>query len=296
MERERDLIERGRATERPALQDLLRPIVRASGEGAGTAALPLEASTLVHDLKAPLTVIRAQAQLLRRTLEREGDAEADGRLLGRLALIDAAVTRMAAALDELLDLARAGVPSASAPVPLQADLAALARTVAEEYRQGIGAPEVEVQVEADAVTGPWDGARLRRVVENLVGNAVKYSPSGRPVTLVVSRETDGDGAWAVLRVRDRGLGIPSDALPRLFEPYFRASNVLGQVEGTGLGLAGARRLVEEHGGRLVVHSVEGLGSTFTVKLPLPAHSPEPAALLVPELGAATSHHNGLVRA
>ena len=284
MERERNLIAGGRAS---ALHDLLRPIVHAAGEGAVTAALPLEASTLVHDLKAPLTVIRAQAQLLRRALE----TEADARLLGRLGLIDAAATRMAAALDELLDLARDGAVPASAPAPLHADLAALARTVAEEYRHGIGAPEVHVQVEADAVTGPWDGARLRRVVENLVGNAVKYSPSGRPVSLVVTRETDGEGAWAVLRVRDRGLGIPADALPRLFEPYYRASNVLGQVEGTGLGLAGVRRLVEEHGGRLVVHSAEGLGSTFTVKLPLPARSSEPAPP-VPELGAPASHRNG----
>ena len=76
--------------------------------------------------------------------------------------------------------------------------------------------------------------------------------------------------WAILRVRDDGIGIPAAELPRIFEPFYRGSNVAGKIAGTGIGLAGARQIVEQHGGSLTVASREGAGSTFTVCLPLSA--------------------------
>ena len=81
-------------------------------------------------------------------------------------------------------------------------------------------------------------------------------------------EQQAGQAWALLAVRDTGLGIPARELERIFERFQRGANVLGRIAGTGLGLASARHIVEGHGGRIEVHSQEGAGSTFTVRLPV----------------------------
>jgi signal transduction histidine kinase len=108
---------------------------------------------------------------------------------------------------------------------------------------------------------------VRRIVRNLLLNAVKYSPQGGLIEVRVQRhEVDGSG-WAVLEVRDEGLGIPARDLPHLFERFYRGENVVGRIPGTGLGLFGARQLAELHGGHIEVSSVEGQGSTFAVWLP-----------------------------
>jgi signal transduction histidine kinase len=143
--------------------------------------------------------------------------------------------------------------------------------------------------------------RLERVLHNLIGNAIKYSPNGGEVGITITREAPeaggtscvshpadhsgdpGDPAgastgWAVVRVSDQGLGIPAADLPHLFEPFYRGTNVAGAIEGTGIGLPVARRVVVEHGGMIEVESEEGVGSTFTIRLPL-----APAAL--PATGA-----------
>jgi signal transduction histidine kinase len=88
------------------------------------------------------------------------------------------------------------------------------------------------------------------------------------VSVRLGREAGPGGPWAVLAVRDEGVGIPAADLPHIFERFRRGSNVLGRVEGTGIGLASARAIVEQHGGSIAVESVEGEGSTFTVRLPL----------------------------
>jgi signal transduction histidine kinase len=86
--------------------------------------------------------------------------------------------------------------------------------------------------------------------------------------VTVGREQDAAGAWAVLTVRDQGVGIPAVDLPHIFQRFQRASNVVGRIRGTGVGLATARQLVEQHGGAIGVASQEGRGATFTVRLPL----------------------------
>jgi signal transduction histidine kinase len=109
--------------------------------------------------------------------------------------------------------------------------------------------------------------RLERVLENLLSNAIKYSPEGGSITVAIADEEIG-GPWAVLTVRDQGLGIPAADLPRVFERFQRARNVEGRIGGTGIGLASARQIVEQHGGTIAAESAEGTGSTFTVRLPL----------------------------
>jgi signal transduction histidine kinase len=128
---------------------------------------------------------------------------------------------------------------------------------------------VEVHSGATELSGWWDAARLERALANLVGNAVKYSAARRAaVTVTISRQQDTRGEWAVVEVQDRGIGIPAADLPHIFERFHRATNVSDRLPGTGLGLAGAREVVEQHGGEIRVQSQEGQGSTFTVRLPL----------------------------
>jgi signal transduction histidine kinase len=119
------------------------------------------------------------------------------------------------------------------------------------------------------LVGDWDRQRLIRVVENLLNNAIKYSPEGGEVIVFVAQDESGD---AVVRVQDRGIGIPAKDLPHIFERFYRAGNAAGRMAGTGIGLAGARQIVERHGGTVTVESEEGVGSVFTLRLPL--HSPD----------------------
>jgi signal transduction histidine kinase len=106
------------------------------------------------------------------------------------------------------------------------------------------------------------------VLGNLLGNALKYSPGGGVILISVRRTTTADGAWASLSVRDPGIGIPAADVSRIFEAFQRGANVANRIPGTGIGLASALRIARAHGGNLTVESVEGAGSTFTLRLPL----------------------------
>jgi signal transduction histidine kinase len=108
-----------------------------------------------------------------------------------------------------------------------------------------------------------DPHRLGQVLANLLTNALKYSPEGASVTVRVTRRDDE----AVLSVEDRGVGIPPDALPHLFDRFYRVRRTSGRVQGLGLGLYISRRIVDAHGGRIQVTSEPGCGSTFTIALP-----------------------------
>lgn len=108
-----------------------------------------------------------------------------------------------------------------------------------------------------------DESLLRHMLENLLGNALKYSPNGGEVRLDVTRENDE----LVFDVRDQGIGISAEDQEHLFDTYNRGSNV-GTIAGTGLGLAIVRRAVQLHGGTLSLHSEVGMGSCFTVRIPV----------------------------
>ena len=120
-----------------------------------------------------------------------------------------------------------------------------------------------------------DPADVDRIVTNLVSNAVKYTPAGS-----VSVRLTGEAGFAILEVRDTGIGIAPAAVAHVFKEFYRAKNARGLEEaGTGLGLAIVKDLVERYGGRIDVQSAEGRGSTFTLALPLTS---EP----VPQLASA----------
>lgn len=225
-------------------------------------------AALAHDLKTPLTATRGLAQLLLLATERGQPPTAEV-LAQRLAQIVAAADRATALVDGQLDLARAhfGRPLALAPEPT--DLVALARRVAAEQAPLAARHHVRVVTDRPDRFVPIDAPQIERVLTNLVSNAIKYSPDGGDVTLTLGPGRLADAPCAVLAVADGGIGIPAGDLPQIGEPFRRGANVLGQIAGTGLGLASARQIVEAHGGTLAIASTEGAGTTVTVRLPLP---------------------------
>jgi signal transduction histidine kinase len=211
---------------------------------------------VTHDLRSPVTVVKLQAQLLRR--------RADERLAASVDQIDRAASRMARWIDELLEVASVR-SAADLELSLKhADLVAVVREVVDEYREGARRHTFQLDAEPPSISGAFDVPRVERVIHNLVGNAVKYSPRGGCVWVSV-REDDG---WAIIVVRDQGVGIPAADVPHIFEPFWRSASVVGHISGTGIGLANAQRIVQRHGGSIAVHSEVGAGSAFTVRLPL----------------------------
>lgn len=216
-----------------------------------------------HDLKNPLAAIRSTAGLIRRQVDR--GVRVDPAVLARASeVIDRATVRAAGQIDELLDIAQLqsgqSLELACAPV----DIVALVQAVVAEAQQSTERHVIKLEAEGPELVGEWDAARLDRAVGNLLNNAIKYSPDGGDITLRIARENQ----QAVIEVSDHGLGIPEGALPRIFDRFFRAENVVGHAAGTGLGLSGVRYVVEAHGGTIDVVSKEGEGSTFTVRVPL----------------------------
>jgi PAS domain S-box-containing protein len=219
-------------------------------------------SAVSHDLRTPLTTIKGQAQLLRRRLTRADWSGAAAAVEG-LARIEADASRMNALIEDLLDASRAQAGQAIELQREPVDLAELARGVAAARQAEYAPGEIQVAAPASFVIDA-DRARLERVVVNLLENAIKYSPERGPIRI----ELELAGDWATLTVRDEGIGIPASERTRIFEPFQRASNAAARFHGAGIGLAGVRQIVEQHGGAIDVESEEGAGSAFVVRLPV----------------------------
>jgi signal transduction histidine kinase/CheY-like chemotaxis protein len=216
-----------------------------------------------HDLRNPLTVVQGRLQLLRRRAGRAASLDST-EVLRSVETIEASVKSLAVQIDELQDATHL---QAGRPLDLQmgaTDLAEITRLVVARYQGVSDSHRLIFETAVPSVVGAWDAGRLERVLGNLLSNAIKYSPDGGDVAVTLSC----DGTWAELTVEDRGLGIPADDLPYVFERFRRAGNVVGRIAGSGLGLAGARGIVEQHGGTIQVQSVEGEGSRFVVRLPV----------------------------
>ncbi|MCC6315771.1 MAG: PAS domain S-box protein, partial [Thermomicrobiales bacterium] len=223
-------------------------------------------STVAHDLKNPLAAVRGQAQLLQRRLDK-GTAMTPEKLRSSIDGIDGGAQRMGLMIDDLVDVfrMRGNQPLALHRQPV--DLVDLVRRLVDEADRVNERHHVRAVSAEPTLVGSWDEPRLERVIANLLGNAIKYSPDGGDITISLRREAQHDGSWAVVVVEDHGVGIPPADLPFVFERFRRAGNARG-FGGSGIGLAGARLIVEAHGGTVGAESIEGGGSTFTVRLPL----------------------------
>jgi signal transduction histidine kinase len=219
-----------------------------------------------HDLKNPLTTVLGQAQLLQRQL-RAGSPSAE-RVLRGVVSIARAARQMQAQIAELLDAARLGAGQSLEVHREAIDLVALTQAVVTAVQQGTESHQISVTTRLSELVAPVDSLRVERVLDNLLSNAVKYSPAGGTITVAVDIEGEGRAAWAVLQVRDQGIGIPAADLPHVFERFRRASNVAPTMQGMGLGLASVQQIVVQHGGRISVSSPAEGGTLVTIHLPL----------------------------
>lgn len=251
-----------KAEEQRVVADRARQLAETvQGVARGDAALRDRVlSVVAHDLRTPLTNMRGRAQLILRRITRGGDLSTEW-LREQVESLEASTDRLLNMVQELTD---ASAVAHGQPLDLRTEtlnLVELICTIVDEMT-----PSVEVELLMDAPEEPicirGDRARLLRVVQNLLDNAVKFSPAGSAVGVRVKR-VDGP---AVVSVQDEGVGIPANELDKVFEPYYRASTSAG-VEGTGLGLAAARTVIEQHGGTIEIASQPGAGTTVTIQLP-----------------------------
>jgi signal transduction histidine kinase len=222
-------------------------------------------AALSHDLKNPLTRIKGLAQLLQRRLV-NGHPVDPVEFRERLEQIDRTVGKMTLGLNELAQTTHLAAGAASALDRRPMDLVQVVRHLVDEYQHATEDHRICLHTTDTEVIGSWDARKIERAVSNLLSNAVKYSPAGGEITVKIERAEPE--RWAVLQVSDQGIGIPFADLPRIFEGSHRATNVIGRMNGTGMGLPSVRQTVEQHGGTVAVESWEGRGTTVMVWLPL----------------------------
>lgn len=241
------------------------------------------AGVVAHDLKAPLANIAGIAELAGEEAGELAGPAAD-QIRGYLHRISAAVVRASRLIDDLLAYSTAR----DAPLELTSvDLRALAAEVVaahtDHLRPGVPQPDVYLG-RLDRVRA--DPRMLRQLLDNLVGNALKYVQPGRPARVDIAAVPDQRPGWIRLEVADRGVGIPDADRARIFEAFYRSGRH-GAFTGTGLGLAICRRIVERHGGSITVADNPGGGTRFLLTLP----AAEP-----PALGAQTGRPGAAVGA
>lgn len=219
-------------------------------------------SVAAHELKTPLTSLVGQAQLLERRLAKAGLLS--GANERSLQVVVGQARRLSSLIGDLLDGARLHRGQLTLNLrPL--DLGRLAQQIVNELQPTIPGHRLQVRVESSGPRVRGDAVRLDQVLQNLLGNAVKYSPRGSEVLVEVRR----NGDRALLSVQDQGVGIPAEALPHLFERFYRVVRPeTASISGVGVGLYVVREIVRLHGGEVWASSVLGEGSTFTVALPL----------------------------
>ena len=244
----------GQFLEHRIVEDLQRQLIRSKHEYLGL---------IGHELRTPLTAISAYTEILR---DLDGDAlAADGPAL--LEVIDRNTGALRHIIDELLELSALDTghaPLAMTPV----DLAGLVRESVEDTRVAINdAPLVLAADLPEELVLPGDSRRLRQIVDNLLGNAVKYSPDGGRISVCLKPV----GRAAELTVSDTGIGISPEERERLFTRLYRSNRVRDRaIPGTGLGLALSRAVVQRHHGTIQLTDHEGPGTTVLVRLPLDA--------------------------
>jgi len=226
-------------------------------------------ATASHDLRNPLTTARGLVQLLRRRLER--DTTEPQKLRESLGTVERQLDRFGEMLATLLDVSRIQMGRLEIerePVNLAALIAELveqrqAVTPTHQLRFSLAGPHGDLPPDQTVVLA--ERTRILQVMDNLLGNAIKYSPNGGSINVRVTADASG----VTVAVQDEGIGVPAAALPHLFDRFYRTEGARGrQLEGTGLGLYITRGIVEALGGRTGVFSTgEGRGTRVWFTLP-----------------------------
>ncbi|HEX7028001.1 MAG TPA: HAMP domain-containing sensor histidine kinase, partial [Gammaproteobacteria bacterium] len=211
-------------------------------------------ASIAHDLRNPLqSMSMASALLAMKCLDE--DRELAGMVSRQVKHLDRLV-------GDLLDTSRVEAGQLELELGDQ-DIGSLVRDSVELYRAGSDLHSFRVEMPDSPIMCRCDGRRIAQVINNLISNAVKYSPNGGTVKVKALKNEDG----FVISVADQGIGIAPGDLDRIFKPFYRTKATKGTIPGIGLGLSASRRIVEAHGGRLQVESEPGKGSVFYVFLP-----------------------------
>ncbi|MFQ4141326.1 ATP-binding protein, partial [Chlorogloeopsis sp. ULAP02] len=217
-------------------------------------------SMLSHDIRNPLNTILLAAGLL----QSNDDKLPKEKKLNHYQLIRSAVKSMSQLLDEVSFIGKADTGRLQCELVL-VDLEAFCRQLTQETELSTAQKQITIVFTASGQLDEalWDEHLLRHILGNLLTNAIKYSPANSKVHF----ELIGQDKSVIFRVKDQGIGIPQNEQQHLFQPFQRASNV-GAIPGTGLGLAIVKKCVEAHGGEILVESEVGVGTSFTVTLPM----------------------------
>lgn len=215
---------------------------------------------MVHELKSPVNAAKMITDLL--ATSPPEDTEKSAHLVGR---VGARMDQLLGLIRDLLELARvkSGDPLGEISV---LDLVVETEKGCESYIKQAEEKGLSVSIECPEEPLPvrFDSQGYQLILSNLVSNAIKYTAEG-----IVKVSLKQQEPWAVLAVTDSGIGIPEADIPKLFKEFFRASNAKrSKIQGTGVGLAGVKHIVERFGGEMELQSRENEGSTFIVRLPL----------------------------
>lgn len=219
-----------------------------------------------HELKTPLASLKGMTQLLCRRLDRSGSPD-----VTYAKRMERSIRRMEILVNDLLDasLIATGIFNLHCD---RCNLNTLCQDLIDEFKVGIEpAPIITLHVSNEPLEADVDIDRISQVILNLLSNARKYSPAETPITLTLQRQEDK----ATIAVSDKGIGIPAELIPHIFDRFYRVPGVevkTGSSFGLGLGLYISHKIVESHGGCITVQSTHGHGSTFSISLPLVAET------------------------
>jgi len=214
-----------------------------------------------HELRTPLAVLRGETEVARGKTRSVAEYEQS------LSLIQDEAERLSRIVEDLFILARQPINTRAALNKERVSLDDAIRDCARAAQVLAGQKGVRLRLEKDSpsITLNGDQELIRRMILNLLDNAVKYTPAGGEISLALARQNGN----AEIVVRDTGIGIPESAQPRVFDRFYRVDKARARaLGGAGLGLSIAQWIVEVHGGEISVSSSVGQGSTFTVVLPL----------------------------
>lgn len=232
-------------------------------------------ASVSHELRTPITAILSAGENVR-----DGLVQRSQDLLEQGEIIASQAGQLMELVDQVLQFAATTKSQAwhgDQSVDVQDLLEHSIRNTAGVLREAGFTIEQSIDPSIPAIVG--DASVLSQCIQNLLVNALKYSGNSRWIGLSAGVESDGNGNYEVrIRVQDRGLGISDTDLPRVFDPFYRSPQVVAsQIHGTGLGLSIAKRSAEACGGRLTVVSEIGVGSVFTLHLPVPEPAREQLA-------------------
>lgn len=211
---------------------------------------------IAHDVRNPLTTIEAAIGFLK------NESLPPDQLREKLSIIDRQVIRLGRLVSDFLDASKIQAGKLDLK-PKTCDLGELACASASLWEHVSPKHQIEVKVPYKPIEAVCDADRIQQVLNNLISNAIHYSPNGGPVDIDVEKRNSS----VVISVRDRGIGIRKEDVSDIFKPFHRSAQARELIEGVGLGLSVSKDIIEAHGGKVEVESKPGEGSIFRVVIP-----------------------------